>query len=62
MMDDERCRSDILGRSALDLRDDGLGYCSDSEELEAVDEELDMVGERDGRGSRSRSDMRMELG
>ena len=55
MMEEDRCRSPILGRSALDRREDGLEECSvegwsDSEELEFKDEEeLDIVEDRLGR-------------
>lgn len=49
MMEEDRCRSDILGRSARDLREPGLVTCSDSEPLDAVEEELDTVGDKLGR-------------
>lgn len=48
-MEEDRWRSAILGRSALDLREPGLGIRSESEPLEAVEEELEAVGERLGR-------------
>ena len=63
MIDEDRCLSDILGRSALVFRDGGLvGCCSDSEELEATEDELEMVGERLGRVSWSRCVVPMDRG
>lgn len=54
MIEFDLCRSAILGRSALERRDVGReectgGGCSDSDELEAIDDELDIVGEMLGR-------------
>ena len=51
MIEADLCLSPILGLSALDLREDGLGAvgCSDSEELDAIEEELDMEGDIVGR-------------
>lgn len=51
MMEDDLCLSLILGRSALDFREIGLEdvCCSDSEPLDAVEEALEVVGDRLGR-------------
>jgi hypothetical protein len=55
MIEDDLCLSPILGRSDPERREIGLeeeclgSACSDSEELEAIDEELDMVGDMLGR-------------
>lgn len=57
MIDEDLCLSLILGRSVLDFRDTGretVGFCSDSEELDAIEELLDVVGDRLGRVSWSR--------
>ena len=62
-MDEDRCLSPIRGLSALERRDEGLeGGCSDSEELEATDEELDMVGDRVGRTCEEHMFALVELG
>lgn len=55
MIEDDRCLSLNLGRSTRDFRDTGRDVvpCSDSEELEAMDELLEAVGDRLGRVSRS---------
>lgn len=50
----------MRGLSDLERRDDGLderrfGGCSDSEELEATEEELDIVGDMPGRMSENSS-------
>ena len=47
----EPCLSPILGLSVLERREDGLDWegCSDSEPLEALDDELDMVCDKLGR-------------
>ena len=47
----ELCLSPRRGLSILERREDGLDWegCSDSEPLEALDEELDMVGDKLGR-------------
>jgi len=58
-MEDERCRSAILGLSALDFRDTGLRCGSDSELLEAIEEELEDVGDKLGRTVWSRKDVTM---
>jgi hypothetical protein len=50
-MEEDLCLSDIRGRSDLDFRDTGLGCCSDSEELDAIEEELEDTGDRLRRGS-----------
>jgi len=49
-MDDDLCLSPMRGLSVLERRDDGLDArtcegCSDSEELEAMEEELDIAGD-----------------
>lgn len=51
MMVAELCLSPMRGLSTLERRDDGLACegCSDSEPLEALDDELDMVGDKLGR-------------
>jgi hypothetical protein len=42
---EDLCVSDVLGLPALNFREGGLwNCCSDSEELEAMKEELDIVG------------------
>jgi hypothetical protein len=51
MMEDDLCLSDIRGRSDLVFRDAALGCCSDSDELDAMDEQLENTGESVGRGS-----------
>ena len=48
-MEEDRCRSAILGRSALDLREAGLATWSDSDPLDIVEEALDAVGDKLGR-------------
>lgn len=53
-MDDDLCLSPIRGLSALERLDAGLevcacGGCSDSEELEAMDEALDAGADMLGR-------------
>lgn len=53
-MEEDLWRSAILGRSDLDLREPGLGNRSESEPLEAVEEELEAAGERLGREVESR--------
>ncbi len=47
----ELCRSPTHGLSALERREEGLDWegCSDSEPLEALDDELEVVGDRLGR-------------
>jgi hypothetical protein len=57
MIEDDLCLSPILGRSDLERREVGLeeecrgSACSDSDELEAIDEELDIVGDMLGRST-----------
>jgi hypothetical protein len=62
MMDDDRCLSAIRGRSARDLRAAGRVAWSDSEPLEADEEELDTVGDKLGRLTVSRTDVSIAVG
>ena len=50
MMEDDLCRSCILGLSIRDLRDTGLcEVCSDSEEVDVIESKLDIAGDMLGR-------------
>ena len=63
-MDDDLFLSPIRGLSSLDRRDVGreFGGCSDSEELDDIDEALDIVGDRLGRTSSSKFVVSIDIG
>ena len=63
MMEDDLCRSCILGLSIRDLRDTGrCAVCSDSEEVDVIESELDIAGDMLGRIKCSSPEMSMGPG
>ncbi len=60
MIEDDLCRSCMLGLSIRDLRDTGLcAFCSGSEEVDVIESELDIAGDMLGRMKCSSPEMSM---